>query len=106
MAYRIFHRRPARTDLVQIAVHLSLDNEAVAARFLEAAEETFRQLLRSPQLGAKGEFRSRYLKGIRRWRVNGFENFLLFYRPVDDGIEVIRILHGARDIETLFNENT
>ncbi len=43
-------------------------------------------------------------EGIRRWRVNDFENFLIFYRPIDDGIEVIRVLHGARDIESLFSQ--
>ena len=39
--------------------------------------------------------------GLRRWRVRGFENFLIFYRPIDDGIEVLRVLHGQRDRETI-----
>ena len=26
-------------------------------------------------------------------------SYLIFYRPIDDGIEVVRVLHGARDIE-------
>jgi toxin ParE1/3/4 len=105
MADHVLQRRLARSDLIGIALHIGRDSEAAASRFLKAAEETFEQLLRSPQLGAMGEFRSRHLEGIRRWRVNGFENFLVFYRPVDDGIEIIRILHGARDIESLFNED-
>ena len=25
-------------------------------------------------------------------------NHLIFYRPIDDGIELVRVLHGARDI--------
>jgi toxin ParE1/3/4 len=104
MADYVFQRRQAVTDLVQIAFHITLENEAAAARFLDAADETFQQLLRSPELGATGEFRARHLKGIRRWRVNGFESFLVFYRPVDDGIEIVRVLHGARDIESLFNK--
>jgi plasmid stabilization system protein ParE len=32
----------------------------------------------------------------------GFENHLVFYRPFKDSIEVIRVIHGARDIEKLF----
>jgi plasmid stabilization system protein ParE len=28
---------------------------------------------------------------------------VLFYQPIEDGIEIIRVLHGARDIEALFN---
>lgn len=25
-------------------------------------------------------------------------NYLIFYRPIEDGIAVVRVLHGARDI--------
>jgi toxin ParE1/3/4 len=27
-------------------------------------------------------------------------NYLIFYRPISDGIEIVRVLHGARDIPT------
>jgi toxin ParE1/3/4 len=27
-----------------------------------------------------------------------FGRYVIFYRPLDDGIEVVRVLHGARDI--------
>jgi toxin ParE1/3/4 len=36
------------------------------------------------------------------WRVAGFPNHLIFYRPVESGVEVIRVLHAKRDIEALF----
>jgi plasmid stabilization system protein ParE len=37
------------------------------------------------------------------WRVSGFPNHLIFYRPLEGGgIEVIRVLHAKRDIEALF----
>ncbi len=39
---------------------------------------------------------------MRRWRIRGFENFSIFYFPIEDGIEVVRVLHGAREIERLF----
>jgi toxin ParE1/3/4 len=29
-------------------------------------------------------------------------NYTVFYRPIDGGIELIRIIHGARDIPKLF----
>lgn len=75
-------------------------------RFLDAAGATFRELARKPDLGALGEFRSPYLAGIRRWRVKGFKNYLIFYRQREDGIEVIRVLHGARDIEAIFDADS
>jgi len=31
-----------------------------------------------------------------------FDRHLIFYLPLKDGIEVLRIVHGARDIEALF----
>jgi plasmid stabilization system protein ParE len=29
-------------------------------------------------------------------------DYVMFYRPIDDGIEVVRVLHGARDIDAMF----
>ena len=42
------------------------------------------------------------LKGLRRFPVKGFENYLLFYLPHQTGIDVIRVFHGARHIDNLF----
>jgi toxin ParE1/3/4 len=36
------------------------------------------------------------------WPVKDFEKYLIFYRSLPEGIEVVRIIHGARDIERLF----
>ena len=41
------------------------------------------------------------LAGLRVWSIRKFENYLIFYRPVPDGIEVVRVLHGSRDIDTI-----
>jgi toxin ParE1/3/4 len=37
--------------------------------------------------------------GLRRFPVG---NYAIFYRPINDGIDVIRVLHTARDLEALF----
>jgi toxin ParE1/3/4 len=29
-------------------------------------------------------------------------NCLIFYFPLEDGIDIVRVLHGSRDIENLF----
>jgi hypothetical protein len=34
--------------------------------------------------------------------VEGFRKYLIFYIPRDYGIEVVRVLYGPRDLETLF----
>ncbi|MGH9438287.1 MAG: type II toxin-antitoxin system RelE/ParE family toxin, partial [Terriglobia bacterium] len=37
-----------------------------------------------------------------RFPVKDFPKYLIFYRPIRDGIEVVRVIHGARDIPALF----
>jgi toxin ParE1/3/4 len=41
---------------------------------------------------------------VRSWPVKGFGNYPIFYHPTRYGIEIIRIIHGARDIETIVRE--
>ena len=41
------------------------------------------------------------LAGVRVWRVSGFEKHLIFYRPNPEGVEILDVIHGARDIEAL-----
>jgi toxin ParE1/3/4 len=45
------------------------------------------------------------LEGLRVFPVKGFANYLLFYRPFPRGIELIRVLHGARDIPSILQQN-
>lgn len=72
-------------------------------RFLGAASAEFDLLAGMPQMGAVCGFRSSKAKRIRRWPVTGFENWLIFYEPVKSGIDVVRLLHGAQDIESILD---
>jgi toxin ParE1/3/4 len=54
-------------------------------------------------MGNPREFRDPALTGMRSWPIRGFGNHLVFYRPTDDGIEILRVLHGARDLRRVFN---
>jgi toxin ParE1/3/4 len=38
---------------------------------------------------------------MRRWRVRGFENYLIFYQPLAQGIDVLRVVYGTRDLPGL-----
>jgi toxin ParE1/3/4 len=53
-------------------------------------------LARMPELGRKRPDLAPDLRGFP------IGNYIIFYRPVPDGIQVIRVLHGARDIPELF----
>jgi toxin ParE1/3/4 len=76
-------------------------NPGAAHRFREAAEATFTALAHSPRMGALYEVANPRLEGLRCSRVRRFRNYLIFYRPIDGGIHVIRVLHAARDIATI-----
>jgi len=99
MAVRLLRRPKAVEDAEAIADFLAKDSVASALRFLENTEVTLRFLTKSPQLG--GVFSSNHpeFDNLRVWRVKGFSNHIIFYFEHPDAIEVIRILHGARDID-------
>jgi toxin ParE1/3/4 len=101
----ILRRDAALHDLIDLAYYIALDNVAAAYQFLDQAEESFRDLERMPLMGSTREFRDSTLAGIRMWRVKGFRKHLIFYRPIDGGVEIIRVLHSARDIAGLFSED-
>lgn len=102
---RRLRRHPrALSDVEESAVHFGSDNPAVALRFLEAVEATLRLLVEHPELGHARTFERSGLAGLRSFPVKGFGSHLVFYRPTRQGIEVLRVLHGARDLGALFDE--
>jgi len=52
---------------------------------------------RKPLIGAPLALSHLVLKGIRKWRVNGFDSHLIFYLPRTDGVSIVRVLHAAQD---------
>jgi len=92
----------ARADLVESSFFYELETgEALARRFESAAEESFEQVVENPGVGSPTRFRSARLQGLPVSRIRGFEKHLVLYREVDDAVEVVRVLHGARDIEAI-----
>ncbi len=100
---RHIRRRPqAEADLTdQFVYYLTNAGAEVAERFLTAVEETARRLLDTPGLGVRRSFRHPDLQDLRVHPVRGFTRHLIFYREREDGIELVRVLHGARDIPNI-----
>lgn len=99
---RITKTWQARRDLIEIADFIARDNLEAAERFLDAADAAFRLLSKMPEMGTHCGFESSETVGARVWSIREFENYLVFYRPIDRGIQVVRVLHGSRDIPELF----
>jgi toxin ParE1/3/4 len=105
MSKAIHRRREARQDLVDIfRDHAREAGLGVAQRFFTQVEATFTRLAAMPGMGAPDEHEHPALAGVRVFPVSRFKKYLVFYRPVADGIEILRVLHGARDIPDLLAE--
>ena len=55
-------------------------------------------LAEMPRMGPLRKTRGR-LKGLRSWPLTKLGPYLIFYFPVDHGIDVIRVFHGARNVD-------
>ena len=92
----------ADRDLEDQAAYLAQEASLqIALRFYDDAGATFEKLARMPGIGQQRESANPRLAGLRVWRVESFENHLIFYRPTDKGLEIVRVLHGARDIDSI-----
>lgn len=93
---RIRRTDSARADVVAISEYISSDNPYAAARWLEELDQALKRLALQPFAGESVEHLA---PGMRR---QCFGKYLLFYLPIKDGIELQRVLHGARKIDELF----
>lgn len=88
----------ARNDLREIIAQVQTDRPAAAAKLLERIERKCAILADMPGIGAK---RDDLHADLRCYRVP-HSHYLIFYREVSEGIEIVRVLHGARDIGRFF----
>lgn len=92
-------------DLIDLATYIAQDNLDVSDRFLVAAEATFKQLAKAPAMGRICQFVHPSLTEIRQISIKGFNKYLIFYRITESEVDILRVIHGARDIEAIFNED-
>jgi toxin ParE1/3/4 len=88
----------ADSDLLEIWLYIAQDNITAADRLLERLEQRCDRLEASPMLGSK---RDDLLPGMR-YLIEG--SYVIFYRIHQDTVEILRVLHGARDFPVLFQQ--
>lgn len=98
---RIDVSRAARADLREIWSYIGQDSSRSARRFLLAAEKLALKLAEFPELGARFEIDHPELEGMRVFPIPRFKKYLMFYRNREDEIEVVRVIHGARDLPAI-----
>jgi toxin ParE1/3/4 len=95
---RVTKTARAEQDLEEIWFYVALDNVAAADALLDDFENSCRLLATQPGMGRAREELANELRSfpVRR--------YVLFYRPLADGVEVVRVLHGARDVTAIADE--
>lgn len=113
MSYLVQRRAGAQRDLIEIyRRYARRAGIRVADRFLASAEATFQRLARMPGIGTQYEHNHPALEGLRVHPLSSrFKVHLVFYQPIPAGIEIVHVLHGARNfdgilIEEFDNEDT
>jgi toxin ParE1/3/4 len=101
---RVLRRPEALQDIADQAIYIAASSPAAAERYLEALEVTLQQLAQMPGIGRSRDYVSQRLAGLRQWPVKGFDQYLIFYRADEYTVEVVRVLHGARDIAAILDE--
>jgi toxin ParE1/3/4 len=87
----------ARSDLAEIWDYIADDNERRADAFVDLIDQKFQELARHPHMGRS---RDELEVSFRSFPVG---RYLIFYRVIPGGIEIIRVLHGSRDLNAIFN---
>lgn len=90
----------AEGDLVEIYTFIAGDNRDAAWATIELLEQKTASLADTPGLGRA---REELQPGLRSFAVG---NHVIFYRSRAHGIEVVRVLHGRRDIEAIFEDES
>lgn len=94
----------AASDLRQIARYIAQNSPDSAVRFLDSANAAFLRIQEQPGMGSTRYAKNKYIEGLRFWLIQGFESYLVFYIERPDVIDILRILHGARDIPEMLKE--
>jgi plasmid stabilization system protein ParE len=74
---------------------------ALATRWEDGVTAALIRIEKNLSSGAKCGFSAVELQGIRRMPITGFPRHLIFYRAEKKEIRILRVVHGARDLESL-----
>jgi toxin ParE1/3/4 len=85
-------------DIDDLAAYIAADNLEAALGFLDAVEKSFDIIAGQPQIGPLRYSHLPMLDGLRFWPVTNFEKHLIFYIEHPAYIDIVRVLHGSRDL--------
>jgi toxin ParE1/3/4 len=93
---RVLRTKRARADLLEIWLYIAKDSPVAADRLMDRIDAICNTLATQPLMG---QARPELAPNLRSISVG---NYVIYFRPLADGIEVERVLSGARDVDALF----
>ena len=96
-------RPRADNEIDELANHIARDNIDAAMRFLDAVQKCFDLISEQPGIGTRRYAHLPMLEGLRMLPVSDFEKHLIFYIERPTYIDILRVLHGSRDIPNILN---
>lgn len=96
---RITRRPLAAADILDVWGHIAEDSIEQADRWVDKLGEKFEIIATQPLMGRA---RNELAANVRSFP---FGRYVIFYSPNEDGIDVVRVLHSARDIDAVFGED-
>lgn len=94
-SYKLSHK--AEQDLEDIWVYVAQQNQLAADKQIAQILNRFPMLA---QFSDMGKTRDDLLQGLRSFPIRPY---IVYYSKINDGIEIVRVLHQSRDIESLFS---
>jgi toxin ParE1/3/4 len=88
----------ATADLESIVIYVSDYNLTSAQKMVKELMKKFQLLAENPKLGIS---RDNYILGMRSFP---YKDYVIYYFPTENGVEIYRVIHGARNIDDLFDE--
>lgn len=93
---RVTFRPQAEIDVLDIWSYIAEDSMTEADRWVDQLEECLATWATQPLMGRLRDELADHLRSL------AFGHYVLFALPLPDGIDVVRVLHGARDIDAVF----
>jgi toxin ParE1/3/4 len=88
--------RFAMQDMENIVVYVAEHNLVASQKLIKELMRKFDLLSENPKMGT---LRNTYIVGMRSFP---YKRYVIFYFPTENGIEIFRVIHDARDIDDLF----
>lgn len=98
MANKYQLSQPAREDLKEIWRYIAEKTPQSADKFMREFAKKFQLIADNPKIG---QIQDEFILNLRSFP---YKNYVVFYFPTEDGVEIYRVLHGSRDIDSLFED--